>query len=256
MSGEALPGGDGAVGAERRLEPGELLGGRAGADALVAVEVDAGDGRRRGRRRSPALQAASASCVRAGGELVLALAGDRRAARASCSLASPSETVHSSGIRSLTSRQPSVVETAVTLPAGNARDGLGSTHGARVIDSTPPARTTSASPVSMVREPAIAASSEEPHRRFTVVAGTVVGSPASSTAIRPTLRLSSPAWLAQPHTTSPMLPGSSPGALASTPVDARSPPGRRGAPRRARRRSGRRGCGRRRTGRRSSRSRA
>ena len=92
---------------------------------------------------------------------------------ASCSLDSPSETVHSAGIRSLTSRQPSVVETAVTLPAGKARDGLGSTHGARVIDSTPPVSTTSASPDSMVREPMIAASSEEPQSRLTVVAGTL-----------------------------------------------------------------------------------
>ena len=120
----------------------------------------------------------------------------------SISLASPSETVHPSGMFSLTSRQPSVVETAVTLPAGNARDGFGSTHGARVIDSTPPTSTTSASPVSMVREPMIAASREEPHSRLTVVAGTLTGRPASRTAIRPTLRLSSPAWLAQPQTTS------------------------------------------------------
>ena len=130
-----------------------------------------------------------------------------RSARASCSLASPSDTVHSSGIRSLTSRQPRVVDTAVTLPAGNAREGLGSTHGARVIDSTPPATTTSASPVSTSGRPVIAASSEEPHSRLTVVAGTDTGRPASSTAIRPTLRLSSPAWLAQPQTTSPIRPG-------------------------------------------------
>ena len=86
-------------------------------------------------------------------------------------MASPSETVHSAGIRSLTSRQPSVVDTAVTLPAGKARDGFGSTHGARVIDSTPPVSTTSASPDSMVREPIIAASRDEPQSRFTVVAG-------------------------------------------------------------------------------------
>ena len=90
----------------------------------------------------------------------------------------------------------------MTLPAGNARDGLGSTHGARVIDSTPPATTTSASPVSMAREAIIVASRLEPQSRFTVVAGTLTGSPASSTAIRPTLRLSSPAPLALPHTTS------------------------------------------------------
>ena len=110
-----------------------------------------------------------------------------------------------------------VVETAVTLPAGKAREGLGSTHGARVIDSTPPASTTEASPASMVREACIAASSDDPQSRLTVVAGTEVGSPASSTAIRPTSRLSSPAWLAHPQTTSPISAGSSPGARDSTP---------------------------------------
>src|SRR4051794_11082717 len=132
------------------------------------------------------------------------------------SLDSPSEDVHSWGMFGLTSRQPRVVETAVTSPAGKAREGLGSTHGALVIDSTPPTTTTSASPDSTTREPIMAASSEEPQSRLTVVAGTETGRPASSTAIRPTLRLSSPAWLGQPQTTSPMASWSSPGALART----------------------------------------
>jgi hypothetical protein len=138
----------------------------------------------------------------------------------SCSLHSPSDAVHSAGIRGLTSRQPSVVDTAVTLPAGNGFSGLGSTHGARVIDSTPPTTTTSASPDSTAREPIIAASRLEPQSRFTVVAGTVTGSPESSTAIRPTLRLSSPAPLALPQTTSPMSWGSRSGTVASTPRSA------------------------------------
>ncbi len=150
---------------------------------------------------------------------------------------SPSDAVHSAGIRSLTSRQPSVVDTAVTFPAGNARAGLGSTQGARVIDSTPPATTTSASPTSIAREPCIAASREEPQSRLTVVAGTEVGSPASRTAIRPTLRLSSPAWFAHPQSTSATPAGSRSGTAASTPrsavaarssgrVPARAPPRR------------------------------
>jgi hypothetical protein len=42
------------------------------------------------------------------------------------------------------------------------------------------------------------ASMPEPHRRLIVEAGTSCGSPASSSAMRATLRLSSPAWLAQP----------------------------------------------------------
>ena len=40
------------------------------------------------------------------------------------------------------------------------------------------------------------------HSRFTVSPGTVTGSPASSSAMRATLRLSSPAWFAQPRMTS------------------------------------------------------
>ena len=47
--------------------------------------------------------------------------------------------------------------------------------GARVIDSTPPVSTISASPVSIIREPFMAASREEPHSRFIVVPGTVTG---------------------------------------------------------------------------------
>ena len=72
------------------------------------------------------------------------------------------------------------------------------TKGARDILSTPPAMIRSASPALMARAAIAIASSDEPHKRFTVVAGTSTGKPASSADIRPTLRLSSPAWLAQP----------------------------------------------------------
>ena len=64
--------------------------------------------------------------------------------------------------------------------------------------STPPASIRSASPVLMARAAVPTASRPEPHSRFTVPPGTVVGRPASSAAMRATLRLSSPAWLAQP----------------------------------------------------------
>ena len=67
------------------------------------------------------------------------------------------------------------------------------TKGARVMLSTPPAITTSASPERIRRAASFTASSPLPQRRFTVTPGTVSGSPASSAAIRPTLRLSSPA---------------------------------------------------------------
>ena len=111
---------------------------------------------------------------------------------------SPRATVHCSGIAGLTSRQPSAVDTSSDPPAGNARDGFGTTHGARVIDSTPPATIRSASPTAIARAAPTTASSPLAHSRLTVLPGTDVGRPASSTAIRPTLRLSSPAWLAAP----------------------------------------------------------
>ncbi len=90
------------------------------------------------------------------------------------------------------------------------------TNGARDIDSTPPATTTSASPARMMRAAIATASSPEPHRRFTVAPGTETGSPASSAAMRATLRLSSPAWLAHPSSTSSMAAGSSVGLRFSS----------------------------------------
>src|SRR4051794_22095504 len=52
--------------------------------------------------------------------------------------------------------------------------------------------------------------SPEPHSRLTVWPATSTGSPASSAAIRATLRLSSPAWFAHPSTTSSINAGSMP----------------------------------------------
>ena len=66
-------------------------------------------------------------------------------------------------------------------PGGNPRAGFGNTHGARVMDSTPPVSTTSPSPDSTVRDPAITESRLEQHKRFIVVAGTLTASPASRT---------------------------------------------------------------------------
>ena len=64
--------------------------------------------------------------------------------------------------------------------------------------STPPAITSSASPALIARAAISSASMPEPHSRLTVLPGTSSGRPASSSAMRATLRLSSPAWLAQP----------------------------------------------------------
>src|SRR4051812_35499133 len=119
-------------------------------------------------------------------------------------------------------RQPSVVECSVSLARGNGLSGLSITHGARLIDSTPPAMQTVSSPDAIARLALNAASIPEPHSRFTVAPGIEVGRPASSTAMRATLRLSSPAWLASPKYTSS---GSMPGlrsANARTTVAARS----------------------------------
>ena len=55
-----------------------------------------------------------------------------------------------------------------------------------------------ASPALMARAAVPTASRPEPHRRLIVAPGTPTGRPASSEAICATLRLSSPAWLAQP----------------------------------------------------------
>jgi hypothetical protein len=64
--------------------------------------------------------------------------------------------------------------------------------------STPPATTSDLSPVAIARAPAMQASRLDAHSRLMVAPGTRSGSPASSSAIRATLRLSSPAWLAHP----------------------------------------------------------
>ena len=76
--------------------------------------------------------------------------------------------------------------------------------------STPPAMKTSPSPARIACAALATACSPDPHSRFTVCPGTSTGSPASSAAIRATLRLSSPAWLAQPRITSSIVFGSIP----------------------------------------------
>ena len=103
--------------------------------------------------------------------------------------------------------------------------------------STPPAITRSASPHLMARAAIMMASRLEPHRRLTVVPGTATENPASSAAMRATLRLSSPAWLAQPRMTSSTPSQSTSGlrarraargraARSSARTDARAPPKR------------------------------
>ena len=84
----------------------------------------------------------------------------------------------SAGMAGLTSRQPTVVECRVTSWWTWGRDGFMATQGARLIDSTPPAMTMSASPVAISRLAQATASRPDPHSLFTVRAGTPTGRPA------------------------------------------------------------------------------
>jgi len=106
---------------------------------------------------------------------------------------------------------------------GNGPSARGRTNGARVIDSAPPARHTSASPAAMARAAQAIASIPDPHSRFTVAPGMSTGRPASRPAILATFLLSSPAWLAAPQYTSSIRAGSSQELRASsaeiTPAD-------------------------------------
>ena len=144
---------------------------------------------------------------------------------ASTSAPSPREMVHSPGIFGLTIRQPRAEFHICSCEVGYGFDGFSTTQGARVMLSTPHAMVMSASPTATVRDAPKIASMPLPHNRLTVAAGIVVGSPASSNAMRPTLRLSSPAPLASPAYTSSIDAGSSEGersTMARTAADSRS----------------------------------
>ena len=60
---------------------------------------------------------------------------------------------------------------------GKPAAGLGTTHGARVMDSTPPPMASEASPVATARLAWTTASRPDPHSRLTVTPGTDCGSP-------------------------------------------------------------------------------
>src|ERR1700710_353311 len=87
--------------------------------------------------------------------------------------------------------------------------------GTRLIDSTPPATTTSAWPLITVAAAKATACWEEPHWRSMVVPGTDSGQPAASGALRPMLKVCSPTWLTQPQKTSSTTAGSMPVRSAS-----------------------------------------
>ena len=101
-------------------------------------------------------------------------------------------TPYSAAIFGLTKRQPMLVsKSSASRPKG--RLDFERTYGARVMCSTPPATYSSPSPRRRARDASTAALMPEAHSRLTVTPGTVGGRPASSSAMRATLRLSSPA---------------------------------------------------------------
>ena len=100
-------------------------------------------------------------------------------------------------------RHPSVVSNICGSRA-KADALFGITKGARLMLSTPQAMMRSPSPHMMALAPSMMASSPLAHNRFTVTPATEGGKPASSAAIRATLRLSSPLWFAAPAITSSM----------------------------------------------------
>ncbi len=109
----------------------------------------------------------------------------------------------------LVKRQP--MEVSNTAPGlAKALSGFSMTHGARDIDSTPPAITTSAAPALIMWLAIVMALIPEAHKRLTVMPGTLTGRPASKEAMRATLRFSSPAPLALPRMTSSTADGSMP----------------------------------------------
>ena len=100
-------------------------------------------------------------------------------------------------MRAFTKRQPMVVS-KTSVERENALSALPMTKGARVMLSTPPAIISSPSPQRIMFAAAETACMPEPQSRFTVWPETDWGRPARSAAMRATLRLSSPAWLASP----------------------------------------------------------
>jgi hypothetical protein len=124
-------------------------------------------------------------------------------------------TPYISRMRGLMKRQPSV-ESAISRSRANGAAALLRTNGARDMLSTPPATTSDASPQRTARAACTTASMPDPHSRLTVTPGTSTGRPASSAAIRATLRLSSPAWFAQPRITSSTARTSRDGLRASS----------------------------------------
>ena len=87
--------------------------------------------------------------------------------------------------------------------------GLPPPMGTRLIDSTPPVRTICDQPATISDAPVARACRPDEQKRFMVIAGTLTGRPARSTAMRATFMPCSASGKAQPTTTSSMAAGSS-----------------------------------------------
>ena len=209
-------------------------------DDLAVVEA------RRPRPRAALrwLRSANASCA----SRVIAVAS------ASFSALSPSETVHCS-------RHPRVDHPPAergrvqrSSPAREARSGLSSTHGARLIDSTPPATherrrrrpRPRGSPGSTASSARAAQPVDRRARHARRQAGEQHRHPGDVAVV-----LARAVGVAEEHVVDPRR-GRAPGERSTQRARRRARRGRRGARRRARRRSGRTACGRRRGRRRRS----
>ena len=181
-----VAGGDRAVLLERRLQRAQRLGGRVGADRLVAIEdervalllrdrdrQDLGRERAGGVRRRGLL-------VALGGVRVLLVARHlvdaRRRSRRRCPCAS--SRTGTTGRRGSSSRRPGRGPCAGPRARGAAR------YGALLIDSMPPATAISMSPVRMPCCASITALRPEPHTLLMVSAATWSARPPLSAACR------------------------------------------------------------------------
>ena len=149
LSGEALPAVTVPSSTNAGLSFASFSTRVSGADPLVALELGVGHRARPSRRRSRRPTPRAALLVAAHGERVLRLARDAVDARPASRRSRRARSSTARASRGLTIRQPSVVECSVSCARGKPRSGLSSTHGARLIDSTPPTTTSEASPVSI-----------------------------------------------------------------------------------------------------------
>ena len=193
-----------SVRAERRLEAGQRLGRGVGADALVAGQLVERDDQ---VVVEPGLPRRVRQGVRPRRELVLPLAGDREPVGEH--LVGLAERDRPLGRHPLVDQPPAQRRRDRGDVAGRVGARRLGQHPRRAGHRLDPTGQDDVGVAGLDRARRL-------HRRIERRAAEPVdgdrraretGSPASSTAIRPTLRLSSPAWLAQPHTTSPIALG-------------------------------------------------